>query len=60
MKYTKPWTLEDQAALDSWHTWLAVNALSGIEYQLVYWSDSIDLEFFDQDRAMEFAQEFGL
>ena len=60
MNYTKPWTQEDSAAEDSWHSWLAINALSGIEYQLVYWEDRIELEFFDLDRSMEFAQEFGL
>ncbi len=60
MKYTKSWTVEDTAAEDSWHQWLAVNALSGIEYQLIYWEDRIELEFFDQDRSSEFALEFGL
>lgn len=60
MKYTTPWTVESEAASDPWHLWLAVNALSGIEYQLVYWEDRIEVEFFDQDRASEFAQEFGL
>jgi hypothetical protein len=60
MKYTKSWTADSQAATDPWHLWLAVNALSGIEYQLVYWEDRIELEFFDQDRASEFALEFGL
>jgi hypothetical protein len=60
MTYTKPWTTENHAASDDWHSWLAINALGGLEYQLLYWSDHIELEFFDQDRADEFAQEFGL
>jgi hypothetical protein len=60
MKYTKPWTIEDSVAEDAWHQWLAINALSGIEYQWLYWEDRIELEFFDQDRGAEFATEFGL
>jgi hypothetical protein len=60
MKYTKPWTTDDQVATDDWHIWLAINALGGLEYQLLYWADRIELEFFDHDRADEFAQEFGL
>jgi hypothetical protein len=60
MKYTKPWTIEDTALEDSWHSWLSINALSGLEYQLLYWEDRIEVEFFDLDRAAEFAQEFGL
>ena len=60
MKYTKPWTVESQAAEDSWHSWLSIYAVPGIEYQLVYWEDHVELEFFDLDRSNEFAQEFGL
>ncbi len=58
MKYTKPWTKPDSSC--PWHAWLAVNALSAVEYQLLYWPDRIEVEFFDQDRAQEFALEFGL
>ena len=60
MKYTKPWTIDNLVSSDDWHIWLAINALGGLEYQLLYWSDYIELEFFDHDRAEEFAQEFGL
>ena len=59
MKYTAIWTTESSTD-DPWHQWLAINALSGLEYQLLYWSDHIELEFYDQDRAVEFATEFGL
>ncbi len=60
MKYSTIWTVDSQADSDPWHQWLAVNALSGIEYQLIYWEDRIEVEFYDVDRAQEFAQEFGL
>ena len=60
MEYTKPWTEADQVATDDWHSWLDMNALDSLEYQLVHWPDHIELEFFDHDRAAEFAQEFGL
>jgi len=60
MKYTTIWTTESEAANDPWHQWLAAHALTGTEYQLLYWEDRIELEFFDQDRAQEFALEFGL
>ena len=60
MTYTKPWTENDSAKEDLWHSWLMINALSGLEYQILYWEDRIELEFFDLDRAQEFAQEFGL
>jgi hypothetical protein len=60
MKYTKPWTIEDTVAEDAWHSWLTINAHSGLDYQLLYWEDHIEIEFFDQDRAQDFALEFGL
>ena len=60
MKYTKSWTIENLVSEDDWHTWLAINALELTEYQLLYRNDSVVLEFFDQDRAAEFATEFGL
>jgi lipopolysaccharide biosynthesis glycosyltransferase len=60
MTYTKPWTSESQASQDDWHQWLATHAFSALEYQLIYWEDHIDVEFFDQDRCDEFAQEFGI
>ena len=60
MKYTTVWTVESEAATDPWHTWLATHALSGLEYQLLYWDNHIELEFFDLDRAAEFATEHGL
>jgi hypothetical protein len=60
MKYTKPWHVESELASDSWHQWLTAHASSGREYNLIFWEDRIDLEFYDQDRAQEFALEFGL
>jgi len=60
MTYTKPWTTENSVADDAWHQWLAVNAHSGLEYQLLYHLDHIALEFFDPDQAEAFAVEFGL
>jgi hypothetical protein len=60
MKYSKPWNPELDLSLDSWHQWLSANALSGLEYNLIFWTDRIDVEFFDQDRAQEFALELGL
>jgi hypothetical protein len=59
MKYTKPWDNNNPSAC-TWHAWLAINALSAIEYQLLYHPDHIEVEFYDQDRAVEFATEFGL
>lgn len=60
MKYTKPWTIADLVEQDSWHSWLAVNAVVDLEYQLIYKNEQLSLEFFDSDRAEEFALEFGL
>jgi hypothetical protein len=60
MKYTKPWHVESELAEDLWHQWLMTHASSGLEYNLIFWEDHIDLEFYDQDRAQEFALEFGL
>ena len=59
MKYTKPWDHDNPSAC-AWHAWLNVHALSAIEYQLLYHHDHIEVEFYDQDRAQEFALEFGL
>lgn len=60
MKYTKLWNSELELAGDPWHSWLLINALPGLEYNLIFWEDHIAVEFYDQDRAAEFAQEFGL
>jgi hypothetical protein len=60
MKYSKPWTIENLVAEDLWHSWLAVNAVQDLEYQLLYRNETVILEFFDHDRAAEFAQEFAL
>ena len=60
MKYTKPWTVENLVAEDAWHSWLAVNAIADLEYLVIYRNDALELSFLDQDRAQEFALEFGL
>ena len=60
MKYTKPWTIADLVDHDEWHTWLAAHAQQDLEYQLLYRNETVVVEFFDLDRAAEFAQELGL
>ena len=60
MKYTKPWTIADLVEEDAWHSWLAVNAIENLDYQVIYKNEQLSLEFFDQDQAEAFAQEFGL
>ena len=60
MKYTKPWTIADLVAEDVWHTWLTINAIENLDYQVIYKNQQLSLEFFDQDQAEAFAQEFGL
>jgi hypothetical protein len=60
MKYTKPWTIDHLVTEDAWHSWLAINAILDLDYQVIYKNQQLSLEFFDQDRAEEFAQEFGL
>jgi hypothetical protein len=60
MKYTKPWLIENLVTEDEWHQWLAVNAVQDLEYQLLYRNETVVVEFFEQDRAAEFAQEHGL
>jgi hypothetical protein len=60
MKYTKLWNVELELASDPWHQWLLINAHTGLDYNLIFWEDRIDVEFFDAERAAEFAQEFGL
>ena len=60
MKYTKPWTIADLVAEDVWHTWLTINAVLDLDYQVLYKNEQLHLEFFDQDQAEAFAQEFGL
>ena len=60
MKYTKPWTIADLVEEDSWHSWLAVNAIENLDYQVIYKNEQLSLEFFDSDQAEAFAQEFGL
>jgi hypothetical protein len=60
MKYTKPWTIADLVEEDLWHSWLAVNAVLDLDYQVIYKNEQLQLEFFDPDQAAAFAQEFGL
>jgi hypothetical protein len=59
MKYTKLCP-QDTHDSDPWHTWLITSAHSGLEYNLLFWTDRLEVEFYDLDRAEEFAQEFGL
>jgi len=60
MKHTKPWTIDNLVTEDSWHSWLAINAVENLDYQVVYRNEQVSLEFFDTDQAEAFAQEFGL
>jgi hypothetical protein len=60
MKYTKPWTIENLVADDAWHSWLTINAIIDLEYQVIYKNEQVSLEFFDLDQAKAFAVEFGL
>jgi hypothetical protein len=60
MKYSKSWNVESELASDPWHSWLLTSALSGLEYNLIFWEDRIEVEFYDLERAEEFALEFGL
>jgi hypothetical protein len=60
MKYTKPWTIENLVEQDAWHSWLTINAIENLDYQVIYKNEQLFLEFFDQDHAEAFAQEFGL
>ena len=59
MTYTKTINKLNPSSCE-WHAWLAINAHSGLEYQLRYSLDHFEVEFYDQDRAVEFATEFGL
>jgi hypothetical protein len=56
MTYTKLQSQDD----GSWHSWLSINCIDCLEYQIASVDDQIVLEFLDWDRAEEFAQEFGL
>lgn len=49
-----------EIASDPWYTWLQINALSGLEYNLLFWEDRIEVEFYDEDQAQAFALEHGL
>ena len=59
MTYTKPINKLNPSACE-WHAWLSIYAVSQLEFQLLYTPDHVSVEFFDQDRAQEFALEFGL
>jgi hypothetical protein len=59
MTYTKSINKLNPSACE-WHAWLNIHAVSKLEYQLSYTPDHVSVEFFDQDRADEFALEFGL
>ena len=60
MIYAK--NLRDRALADndSWCQWLDCYAIKDLEYSLCIDQNQLTLEFFDWDRAQEFAQEFGL
>ncbi len=49
-----------EIASDPWYQWLQINALSGLEYNLLFWEDRIEVEFYDEDQAQAFALEQGL
>ena len=60
MKYTKSWHVDSELASDSWHQWLLTSAASGLDYNLIFWEDRIEVEFYNTDCAQAFALEFGL
>ena len=60
MIYTK-YRAHDTPTIDSWAQWLIERTeQNGTEYNLLYTEDSITVEFYNADRALEFALEFGL
>jgi hypothetical protein len=40
-------TLDQDITDLDWHQWLTANLLAGQDYQLLYWEDRVDVEFFD-------------
>jgi hypothetical protein len=46
--------------IDAWQTWLSLNAIEDLDYKISCDHGQVTLEFFDWERAEEFAQEFGL
>jgi hypothetical protein len=59
MVYTKSRAHESQD-VDDWHAWLISSEIPSEEYNLTFSQDSIQVEFYDLDRAQAFALEFAL
>jgi hypothetical protein len=59
MVYTKSRAHESQD-VDAWHTWLISSETPAEEYNLTFSQDSIQVEFYNLDRAQAFALEFAL
>jgi hypothetical protein len=59
MVYSKSRAHESQD-VDAWHAWLISSEIPNEDYNLVFWEDSIRVEFYNADRAQEFALEFAL
>ena len=59
MVYSKSRAHESQD-VDAWHAWLISSEMPAEEYNLTFSQDSIQVEFYDPDRAQAFALEFAL
>jgi len=57
MVYSKS-RLHDTPDIDPWQIWLTT--IPQEDYNLLFWEDTIQVEFYNTDRATEFVLEFGL
>ena len=57
MIYTKS-RAHDTPDVDTWQIWLA--SIPQEDYNLLFREDTIQVEFYNADRATEFVLEFGL
>jgi hypothetical protein len=60
MTYVKHLLDSQSLKEDSWYQWLNLWAIDSLEYSIDLRDNQLSLEFFDWERAQEFAQEFGL
>lgn len=55
-----PFTQDSDITSLDWHTWLEANLIAGLDYQILYWEDRVDIEFFDVDAHDDFVANTSL
>jgi hypothetical protein len=52
--YSKDHSIESQVQATAWYQWLRANAVSGVDYQLIYVEDAVEINWINAETALAF------